>query len=287
MRRRTRLVFLGVAVVSLLLVGWLATGNLRFLLADFWFTAGLFLLLLLTLVDQPHFSRDASIFVNGATAWISLLLVPPSERMGLWWVFFAWALYLVIASYGLMWMRSQSLGEKTKVIQLVTRVNRQIGRPEAIFSAFFLWGCVRQFGVASPKLQPLFLFWAVFMILNLPALARALDGIFAAKQSTLESNVGTVSTITSPRTAEALLAPELQGTLAGRSVLVRNRGGTRLAEGIIVDDRIVAGRRIGTISLTSLESNWSSVGTPGAASAIVDLIESERSATEAEDGTAS
>ena len=109
MRTRTRLVFLGVSFVALLLVGWIATGSMRFLFTDFWFTAGFLLLLLLSLVDQPHFSRDASIFVNGATAWVSLLLVPRVDRGSFWWVFFAWAMYLVASSYSLMWVRSRVL----------------------------------------------------------------------------------------------------------------------------------------------------------------------------------
>ena len=273
MRTRTRLVFLSVAFSALLLVGRIATGTFGFLITDFWFTAGLFLLLLLSLVDQPYFSRDASIFVNGATAWISLLLVPTSQRGGLWWGFFVWATYLIIASYFLMWLRSRALSEEPKMVQLVARVNRQIGRPEAIFSALFLWGSIRQFGVASPKLQPLFLFWAVFMIFNLPAISKALDDILSPKLKTAQFSIGTISTITSPRMAEVLLSPKIQGNLVGRSVLVRSQKGSRLAEGIVIDDRIVAGRRIGRVSLTNFGDKWASIGTPGAAGAIVDLVE--------------
>lgn len=273
MATRTRMIFLGVSVATLLLTGWIATGGLRFLLGDFWFTAGLFLLLLLSLVDQPHFSRDASIFVNGSTAWISLLLVPSTDRSGFWWFFFAWAIYLIVASYLLMWIRSRSLVEETRPVQLVSRVNRQIGRPEAIFSAFFLWGCIRQFGIGSPQLQPLFLFWAAFMILNLPAIARALDSLLSPKPPDATAVAGALTAITSPRTAEVTLSSDLDDPLVGRLVRIRTRRGVRLAEGIIVDDRIVAGSRIGRVSLTSLEQGWSRVGTEGASGPIIDLLD--------------
>ena len=246
---------------------------MRFLFADFWFTAGFLLLLLLSLVDQPHFSRDASIFVNGATAWVSLLLVPRPNREGFWWVFFAWAMYLVVSSYLLMWIRSRSLAEEPKPLQLVSRLNREIGRPEAIFSAFFLWGCIRQFGLASSRIQPLFLFWAVFMIANLPAISRALDRFLGPKPTKTRSHAGALAGITSPRTAEVKLSPDVETPLVGRSVTIRSRQGTRLAEGIIVDDRVVAGQRVGRVSLTELKTGWSNVSTEGADTPILDLVE--------------
>jgi len=70
---RQRLAFIGLSLLTLLLVGRWATGSFAFVTSDFWFSAGLLMLVLLSNVDQPHFSRDANIFVNGLAGLISLL----------------------------------------------------------------------------------------------------------------------------------------------------------------------------------------------------------------------
>ena len=85
MSKRTRLTFLFLSLVLLVVVGFLTTGSLAFFLEDFWFTAGLFMLILLSVIDQPFFSTDANIFANGVTGWVSLLMVRPSDRDGVWW----------------------------------------------------------------------------------------------------------------------------------------------------------------------------------------------------------
>jgi hypothetical protein len=101
MRLKYRLVFLGLFLASLLAVGYWTTGGLRFFYEDFWFAAGFLLLLLVSLIDQPFFSTDANVFMNG-TSGLSLILVEPSAR-GSWWnVFLIWCLWLVISSYVLI-----------------------------------------------------------------------------------------------------------------------------------------------------------------------------------------
>jgi len=77
-----------------------------------------------------------------------------------------------------MWVRQNPLSEENKAVQLFSRVNRQIGRPEAIFSAFFLWGGIRQFGPASKEFNLLLWFWIIFIILNIPALAKTIEELF-------------------------------------------------------------------------------------------------------------
>ena len=239
MRIRSRLTFLLASLLILVGIGRVVTGDFAFLLTQFWFTAGFFLLLLLSLIDQPHFSKDANIFVNATTAWVSLLLVNSIDRDAIWWSFFGWASYLITSSYILMWARSRELQDEKYVVQVVSRVNRQIGRPEAIFSAFFIWGCVHQFGGSSPKLSPLFLFWAVFMILNLPALSAAIDSLLTPSVKDERQRAGVLLSVTSPRIAEASLAPELPVDVVGRLVSMRNKDDKPVATGVLVDDRMV------------------------------------------------
>lgn len=268
---RSRLIFLAIALSILIVVGRCITGGFSFLLNQFWFVAGFFLLLLLSLIDQPHFSKDANIFVNATTAWVSLLLIDNENREGIWWGFFAWCSYLIVSSYVLMWIRTKELHQEGPVVQVVSRVNRQIGRPEAVFSAFFIWGCAHQFGSDSPKLNPLFLFWAVFMILNLPALASAIDSVLSPRKINLEEKVGVLLNIISPRIAVAALASGLTSDLVGRIVNMKNAKNQRVAIGVLIDDRVVAGERIVRVAITKTLEAWTSIGTSGDNEITLDL----------------
>ena len=82
MNKATRLIFLGLSLILLIGVGRYVTGNFGFVLNHFWFTSGFLLLILLSLIDQPHFSKDSNIFVNAVTAGVSLLLVDEAVYNG-------------------------------------------------------------------------------------------------------------------------------------------------------------------------------------------------------------
>ncbi len=178
MNRRTRLIFLGLSFVLLVSIGWVVKSNFSFLLNDFWFTSGFLLLILLSLIDQPHFSKDSNVFINAVTAAISLLLVEQDDRNWIFWVFLGTTFYLAISSYIFMWLRSKPLMNERKWVQFFSRINRQIGKPETLFSAFFLWGAIKQFGLNSDEFNYLLLYWVVFMILNLNAIASILNSLF-------------------------------------------------------------------------------------------------------------
>lgn len=74
MGQKYRLALLSISTVALHVIGRVITGSLSFLYSDFWFASGLLLLILLSLIDQPFFSKDSNIFVNAVTAALSLLL---------------------------------------------------------------------------------------------------------------------------------------------------------------------------------------------------------------------
>ena len=274
MSKRGRLIFLGIALLLLIVIGRITTGGFEFLLQQFWFTSGLFLLVLLSLVDQPHFSKDANIFGNGATGWVSLILVPVASRSVVWWLFLVWASYLILSSYMLMWLRSKELGAESKAVQTTSRLNRQIGRPEALFSAFFLWGAVEQFGPSSSQFNALLLFWVVFTILNLPAIAAALEGFVTRPPTEGPRRAGIVLSVTSPRVVEALLSHELDGNQVGKWAVIRASDGTAAGEGVVLDDRTVSGRRLGTIAVTTILESWNKIGDEAVSPATIEILDS-------------
>lgn len=201
MSKRYRLTLMILSFLALLTVGWSINKDFSFALNDFWFTAGLLLLVLLSLIDQPHFSKDSNIFVNGITAALSLLLVPKDSRDYIFWMFLAFVLYLVISSYVLMWLRKDKLNQESIVVQFVSRLNRQIGNPEVIFSAFFLWGGVRQYTMNSSEFNALLWFWIIFMLLNIPSLANTIEGLFVKETYVVDENaVGAIFGVQSKNT---------------------------------------------------------------------------------------
>lgn len=149
-----------ISTVLLTSVGFYAEKNFSFIINQFWFASGLLLLVLLSLIDQPHFSKDANIFVNGITAALSLLLLGSEQHDVLFWVFLYYTAYLIISSYILMWKRNNPLHIEGNAVQFFSRLNRQIGKPEVIFSTFFLWGAVKQYTLNSNQFNALLWFWA-------------------------------------------------------------------------------------------------------------------------------
>ncbi len=272
MTRRARLIFLLVSLLVLILVGRLATGSFDFIFQDFWFTAGLFLVVFLALVDQPFFSLDADIFANGVTGYISLLVVPQQDRNGVWWLFLIWSAYLAVSSFALLWIRSRSLRQESWLVQLVARVNRQIGRPQALFSAFFIWGLVLQFGTQSSQFNALFLFWVVFMVLNIPAVAQAIDSALSSRKTASEESIGQLLRVVSPRIVEASLSVEAQDTFIGQAVKITTRQGQTAGKGVVIDDRVIAGQRLGRLAITSTGTAWTQIS-----AAIGQTIELENS----------
>ncbi|GHT36132.1 hypothetical protein AGMMS49574_27340 [Bacteroidia bacterium] len=188
MNSKQRLIFLGIALILLVLVGYFVSGNFDFLLNDFWFSSGFLLLILLSLIDQPHFSKDSNVFVNAVTAGISLLLVQTEYRNWLFFVFLGIVFYLAISSYILMWIRNKSLPKENSLTRFFSKLNREIGKPETLFSAFFLWGAINKFGINSNAFNALLIYWVLFMILNIPQIAKIISELFDKKENVKQEN---------------------------------------------------------------------------------------------------
>ncbi|WP_420387956.1 ATP-binding protein [Roseivirga sp.] len=214
MNKRTRLIFLGLSLLLLIGVGRFVTNDFNFILNDFWFTSGFLLLILLSLIDQPHFSKDSSIFINAVTAGISLLLISEENRNWVFWLFLGITLYLAGSSYILMWTRNKPLSQEKTRIQFFSRVNREIGKPQTLFSAFFLWGALNQFGLASDGFNALLMYWVVFMILNIPALAVIFNKLFEPNEIEKHENaLGSILGVQSKNTFLVKLFSERKQTI--------------------------------------------------------------------------
>jgi hypothetical protein len=246
MDRKSRLFLLLFCLLGLVAVGLVITKSFDFLLSDFWFTSGFFLLLLLSLIDQPFFSKDSNVMVNALAALPSLLLVAAIDRDAIWNAFLIGTLYLIVSSGILMWLRSKELIEESLTVQFFSRLNRIIGRPECLFSAFFLWGAASKFGLHSPKSDALFMFWAVFMVLNIPAISALIAGWFGTKKVTeKEDTIGRLQSIVDPSRAILKLNSDAPRSLFGREVVLRGAHNPSLVvTATVTDDRSLMGVRV-------------------------------------------
>ena len=214
MSKRYRLSLMGISLIILVCVGAFFTGSLTFIVNDFWFASGLLLLILLSLVDQPFFSKDCNIFVNAVTAALSLLLIPKNQRTITYWIFLSLITYLIFSSYVLMWLRKYELTLDHPGIQILARINRQLGRPETIFSAFFLWGAIRQYKLDSTEFNALLWFWVIFMLLNVPSIANTIDSIFDSKAlKDTDNTVGKIFGVQSKNTFLVKLSTDRKQSL--------------------------------------------------------------------------
>jgi hypothetical protein len=258
MSTRYRLVFFGLSIALVTTLGRWQTGSFEFVTQDFWYASGLLLLILLSLIDQPHFSTSANVFLNGVAGLVALTTVLPADRGGLWNLFFCWSLYLAASSYGLLLVRTKPLEEEGRLTRFLTRTNRTIGRPDALFSAFFVWGLLTQFGPESAQFRVLVLFWGIFIVLNVPSVAATLSEAFNRSEVPNGSAVGRVTKILSPRIAEVQVKHDAPAHLVGRRTTLSS-GNTVCAFATVIDDRVMANVRLVTVALTETTSAWGTV----------------------------
>ncbi len=188
MSKKYRFIYFILSITILIVLSLCIEHNISILLSNFWFSSGLLLLILLSLIDQPHYSKDSNIFINTITAAMSLLLVKKQDYDWVFWLFVVGVIYLVISSYVLMWMRNKPLNEENQIVQYISRVNRHIGKPETLFSAFFLWGAVKQFSMNSTQFNMLLWYWIIFMILNIPGLSKIIEDSLSKQRNKQKIN---------------------------------------------------------------------------------------------------
>lgn len=193
MNKSHRLVLFAIELVALIIISQICTGNCIHAFSDLWFSSGLLMLILLSLIDQPFFSKDANIFVNAVTAFLALLIVEQNSRDWIFWTFFGIVIYLLLSSYILMWLRKNPLNEENKFIQFLSRFNRFIGKPQVLFSAFFIWGAILKFGISTRDSAPIFWYWLIVILLDTSSFAKFIAELFMKKKEEITTSaIGTI-----------------------------------------------------------------------------------------------
>jgi hypothetical protein len=255
MNFKYRLTLLFFSITSLLTTGRCITGSFAFLLGDIWFTSGIFLVILMSLIDQPHFSKDANVFLNSITAATTLIIFSKEERSPLWFAIFVLVAYLIISSYIFMFIRKMELKHEPRIVVFLSKINRILGKPTVIFSIFFIWGVIEKFGFETKNSNILFFFWSLFILLSIPSIASLISSIFITKSENEKIDAELIS-ITNPLSAFIKLSPSVEAVI-GAEIKFTDNQNKLIASGILVDDRIIASDRIGKVKIVNLLSDES------------------------------
>lgn len=260
MEKKHRLVLFLIELVALFVVAQICTGNCIVALSDLWFSSGLLMLILLSLIDQPFFSKDANIFVNGVTSFLALLLVTPNNRDYIFCIFFGIVIYLLVSSYVLMWLRKNPLNEEKKVIQFLSRFNRFIGKPQVLFSAFFLWSAVLQFGISNKDFIPIFWYWLIVVLLDTTSFAKFIAELFTKKKEEISSSaIGTILGVQGRNVLLVKLFPLSQRKTVSifETVEFLLKSNKKAGKGIIIESYLLNEEQWAKILINSVELNKS------------------------------
>lgn len=189
-KRNYRLIVLVIEIIIIFLLALIKNMSIKELFGEFWFTSGLLLIILLTLVDQPFYSKDANIFINASTAFVSLFLLDNKDSNIL---LILMIVYLLFSSYILMFARRNPLIEENMAVQLFSKINRVIGNPKFLFSLCFLYGIAIKIKHSSNfEFEPFLCFWAFILIVDYLNLIDVLLKIFQDKKIKSEEIIGSI-----------------------------------------------------------------------------------------------
>ncbi|HAM79230.1 ATP-binding protein [Ornithinibacillus bavariensis] len=178
MNKYYRLTLSVLSIIVLLILGIYIEGGINNLLIQFWFSSGMLLIVLLSLVDQPFFSKDSNVFVNSITALLPLLLLTSEVKEGLFYIILNLVLYLAMSSFILMFIRKNKFVSQNKYVLFFSNLNQLIGKPLTLFSVLFLWGLSIKYAFNTKEFNFLLTFWVMFLILNNNGIYQGLSNIF-------------------------------------------------------------------------------------------------------------
>jgi DNA helicase HerA-like ATPase len=202
------------------------------------------------LIDQPHFSNYGNVFLNSITASITLLLFPKEKRTPFWIAMLIFVLYLIISSYTLMWLRKSKLKNEPRIISFLSKINMELGKPTVLFSIFFIWGIIEKFGYNTVNANILYFFWSAFILLSIPSIAKEIEKLFIKTQPQDPTEAHLLS-ITNPLAAFIKMEYSVNASI-GSGVSFFDKNNSKLAYGVLVDDRIIANDRIGKVKIKNL-----------------------------------
>lgn len=158
------------------------------------------------------------------------------------------------SSYALLWLRSRPLRQEARFVRVVSRLNRRIGAPQVLFSAFFIWGAVIQLSLGSEGFSVLFIYWVVFVLIDVIGLGKSIEGWLRADSDDI-SALGRITAVIEPNVVVAEVAPEAELDTF-QIVSLGIPSSTELARGHVIDERRLRNKRFAKLSVFESVKQW-------------------------------
>ncbi|WP_409271872.1 ATP-binding protein [Neobacillus sp. SCS-31] len=189
-----------ITIIILITVGIFIEENIFNLINQFWFSSGILLVILLSLVDQPFFSKDSNIFVNAITALVPLILLAPEVNTDIFKFILILVVYLAVSSFILMFIRKNKKLDQNKYIIFFSKINQILGKPFVLFSLLFIWGIETSYGFNSMEFNLLIIFWGLFQLFNNIGFASAFLNLFNKELIKSSNSIGNIFAVIAQNT---------------------------------------------------------------------------------------
>lgn len=210
MSRKYRIIIFSIMTIMFIILGFLIEGSLMDLFNSFWFTSGILLLFVLSLIDQPYFSNESSIFVNSITALTAILILPKEDVGFLFYLILLYVSYLVLSSSILFIIKKESLKQEGPLIRLISKLNSIIGNPKVTFSIYFLWGINSQYTMDSIAFNTLLILWILYLLLTNHRIYNEIAELMESFKPELKEGIGTVFGVQSQHIYLAKVSPKIK-----------------------------------------------------------------------------
>jgi len=197
---KTRLFFLIVGFVVILLLAHTMTGNL--IPSDnqqaLIFQGGFLLVIFGSLLLEDKFTKPADAVINAIAVIISLVPVYTSSQDILWFVIVGYAvLILVVGLINLVLISDESVGDKRLIAQRVTyQITSYFGKSNLMFSAVFLYAVFTFYGLQSAQTAILIVFWGIYLSIWPLKIPHLLQALFTRSDSSYE--IGAIVRVDDP-----------------------------------------------------------------------------------------
>jgi hypothetical protein len=212
MRQRTRVAMLLLSFSGFLFVNRVLTGQwFRLPPGDkgIWFQSGLLLVVLGSLLVEPHYAKPADAAANATAALVTLFALNSPEEFIAWPWLVAYCiitLALALTSMALWDPTTLEQGRAYHAGRLCYQVSTRLGRAKWLFLLLFVLAVLSYFEAQSSEFILLMVFGAAVLSIptvRLPAFVQSMLGVLGVKK---EAVVGTLDAAEAPRLALTTLA---------------------------------------------------------------------------------
>ncbi|HEX3047107.1 MAG TPA: DUF87 domain-containing protein [Bacillota bacterium] len=186
----TRLIFLIIGILGLILVSYLITGSIfppDNEQANI-FQSGLLLVILGSLFLEDKFTKPVDAVVNSLTGIISLVTVYSTQAGASWYLIFSFCTLVLLIGIACIavGIPGEVSGPKVRVSNTLYTASIVLGRANLLFSIVFIYAVLACYPLNSKETYILALFWGFYLILKPLKIPQIFQAIFSNTKQSLD-----------------------------------------------------------------------------------------------------